>query len=328
MRVGSQHIILCILFFILFNFQSEAQTDSTLRHVGENDSLTSYQYSGQLLGVDRWGYITGHNVYTDYGWAEKYEISQNGLIKGAIGHFGGTSTSTTKNAYFNIYGVGVDGLPDKQNVIINQQILHSDLTFDGKPSIVMFDTPDSVRNEFFVSFELPDYAHNILELWTDTIYILNSLDGTREVSDLSEFGRNAVKLHILNPNGKDWHDLNSEMTQIDDNNYALHLALYPIVTFKNAVGINEFVEKSGYKLWQVGPNPAKEEINIRYTIPQKQDVMLSLINMQGKIIKEVNIQSFEGTRELKININSYPAGNYILTMRANGIRLAQQIQIQ
>ena len=73
----------------------------------------------------------------------------------------------------------------------------------------------------------------------------------------------------------------------------------------------------GFHLSQNYPNPFKEKTTIKYCIPYKTNVRLTISNSFGAIItKLVNEEKYAGTYEVEFNAANLQCGNYLLKLEA------------
>ncbi len=70
------------------------------------------------------------------------------------------------------------------------------------------------------------------------------------------------------------------------------------------------------------PNPAEEVVNITYQLVNESNVSLSLIDISGKIIEQVNYQELKGTHELELDLSDIDRGVYIINFKANNFSKA------
>jgi Secretion system C-terminal sorting domain len=66
----------------------------------------------------------------------------------------------------------------------------------------------------------------------------------------------------------------------------------------------------------VYPNPASQYASVQYGLSSKSDVQFQVLNMQGKIVHDVQLpQQAAGKHDMDLNVASMPAGFYILIMK-------------
>ena len=81
---------------------------------------------------------------------------------------------------------------------------------------------------------------------------------------------------------------------------------------ENPLGVDELLNK--VNTWQVAvfPNPATNLLNVKYTLPTDDKILISLFDLQGKLIFEVNKGNRKkGEHEESLDISILPAGQYV-----------------
>jgi hypothetical protein len=81
---------------------------------------------------------------------------------------------------------------------------------------------------------------------------------------------------------------------------------------ENPLGVDELLEK--VNTWQVTvfPNPATNLLNVKYNLPTEDNISISIFDLQGKLLLEVNkgIRT-KGEHEEILDISILPAGHYV-----------------
>lgn len=252
------------------------------------------------------GYYTGHNDYADEEFAEKYEIAGSGSVLGVIAIHDGVQGTSSMNASYKIYSVASNGLPGTQ--LATKSVSNNSIPIDGSLHTVMFSSAASVEDEFFVSFDLGDYAHN--DPGTKMIAITHTPDGTRPSSDFDVFGRNAIRWHAHGDVA--WKDYRTENFQ--SYQPAVYFSLFPIVQL-NATSVIEF-DNRGSSIGSVFPNPTSRE---GFTVPintvQGGEAIFQLFDSQGKIVVERQEVLAAGKTDYVFSDNGLLAGTYFLLTR-------------
>ena len=112
-------------------------------------------------------------------------------------------------------------------------------------------------------------------------------------------------------------------------------ALYPLKGAYNAVveapEILAKAEKEGkgaVTTLNLYPNPFSTELNVKYTLSARTNVTIALYNAQGLLVKTLLQQNQEEgayTSTFTNEVQSIPAGMYVLRVEANGGVLSQQV---
>ena len=79
------------------------------------------------------------------------------------------------------------------------------------------------------------------------------------------------------------------------------------------------------QLYDLSPNPADNTITFQYFLPKPVLATISIYDLQGKIIREINGGNFSGLITKQINIADLPAGIYYLTLNADGLIRTKKI---
>ncbi len=87
--------------------------------------------------------------------------------------------------------------------------------------------------------------------------------------------------------------------------------------FTNAPASRE-MEPSGIVV-DVYPNPAYDEINVSYTIPEKSNIEISITDMNGRIVRVFEFNAEKGSHLKNVDIEELPMGYYILSIENNNV---------
>jgi phage-related protein len=83
-----------------------------------------------------------------------------------------------------------------------------------------------------------------------------------------------------------------------------------------------------YILHQNYPNPFNPSTKIRFTVPERSDVRITLNDVLGREVSVLfNDQVEPGTREIEIEASSLSSGNYFVKMIAGSIYKIQKITL-
>ncbi|SDM70586.1 Por secretion system C-terminal sorting domain-containing protein [Catalinimonas alkaloidigena] len=239
-------LLFCLPLLLTAPVLGQAPELDTLSNLPEGTALYAPRYteSGQ------WGYLLGQNSSYRQQFAEKYEITESTLVRGVMVHLTGTFAHPDHYVEFNVYTVGVNGLPAAR--LGGKQVFYKDLDLSGEAAVIDFSTPIAVQEAFFVTFNVFDYLHGGYE--GDTLGLLMGEPGSRTEADLTHFGRNAVQAH--NHTKEDWKDFYSQnFTPI-----ATHFALFPIVDASPVTALEQAdAMANGFSLY---PNPSDGQVSL------------------------------------------------------------------
>jgi hypothetical protein len=83
---------------------------------------------------------------------------------------------------------------------------------------------------------------------------------------------------------------------------------------------------AGFSLGQNYPNPFNPTTTIEFSLPQKSEVNLSVINMLGQVVKEIASGTFEaGTHSVKLNASDIASGIYMYKLQAGNFTSVKKL---
>lgn len=264
------------------------------------------------------GYFTGHNSYGDEEFGEKYEIDGSGTVHGVIAIHAGEEGTSTFNAFYRVYSVASNGLPG--TTLVNRSIPYNDVPIDEEPYTVMFASPVSVSDEFFVSFGLGDYSHG--NPGTKKIALTHAPDGTRPSSDFEVYGRNVIRWH--SHGGPAWKDYRTE--NFSDYQPAVYFSLFPLIEL-DQMSVIAFGNQAS--IGAIYPNPTGSQ---GFYVPVNSlsggMATFQLYDITGKLIAEKNEQLEFGQNSYWFSSNEIKTGNYIIHIIIPEGRIAQKVIVK
>lgn len=315
--------LLCFIF-VAFFFQAMSQSNiDTLRNFRFDQEFASPE-SNQT--EDSWGFIFGHSDLGYNQFAEKFYFRGEGVqVQNVVAYINARAVefSDVGNANFAIYE-SEGGQPGAR--IRQKSRDYQDLRF-GHPKIsdatvINFDQPVPVEDSFYVSFELSGYNPNFFGR-EDTIGLWVLSNGGRSSSDPEQAvpGRNVVQ----DVNSTGWKSVDEAL------NWQTHFAIAPIITFTRASSSGEqaYGRKSHLQVFQPFPNPAKEELHLKYNLQQPSQTVIQVNSVNGatKFRKNIGNQS-AGTHEPTLDVSHLPAGVYLLTIYAESAMITTKVTIK
>ncbi len=82
---------------------------------------------------------------------------------------------------------------------------------------------------------------------------------------------------------------------------------------------------STIQLYDPTPNPANDKVTFQYFLPQSGNVIISIVDISGKVIKKENFEVKNGLVTSQIQINDLLEGIYFLNLEAGGIIRSKRI---
>ncbi|MBK5284345.1 MAG: T9SS type A sorting domain-containing protein [Bacteroidia bacterium] len=105
------------------------------------------------------------------------------------------------------------------------------------------------------------------------------------------------------------------------------LYLDEITVVEAPVSVNE-ISKDGVSLFQNQPNPAKNFTNISYELKKSANVKLSLFDITGRMVMNVNEGSkTSGNHKVIIDTRKLDAGVYIYSLNAEGTSISKRMVV-
>jgi len=98
------------------------------------------------------------------------------------------------------------------------------------------------------------------------------------------------------------------------------------VVIANNLNISEKV--TGLALYNSIPNPSSQETEIRYFVPQSQQLSLRLFNLLGKEVLtiEEGVKT-AGYHSIKINVEQLAAGAYFYRLQSDNQQLTKRLEV-
>jgi hypothetical protein len=91
-----------------------------------------------------------------------------------------------------------------------------------------------------------------------------------------------------------------------------------------AVEVN-FAGPSGLVWGAVGPNPAADYININFYNDRSETLLLTMSDMNGKVVIRQDISAIAGANALQLALNKVDAGSYFVSLQGANEKLTRKI---
>ncbi|MFO8231940.1 MAG: T9SS type A sorting domain-containing protein, partial [Longimonas sp.] len=96
-------------------------------------------------------------------------------------------------------------------------------------------------------------------------------------------------------------------------------------SFSEAVTIARQVTEA--ELLPTYPNPARSQATVRFAVPERQDVRITLYDMLGRRIRTVVDTNAEGRTEAQLDVSGLASGTYFLQMQTAGYTDTERITV-
>jgi 5-hydroxyisourate hydrolase-like protein (transthyretin family) len=75
------------------------------------------------------------------------------------------------------------------------------------------------------------------------------------------------------------------------------------------------------------PNPVRSQATVRYAVPNRQDVRITLYDLLGRRVQTVVNTDAEGRTEAHLDVSGLSSGTYFLRMQTEGHTTTQRITV-
>ncbi len=79
-----------------------------------------------------------------------------------------------------------------------------------------------------------------------------------------------------------------------------------------------------FEIIKVAPVPAIDFVNVRFNIPNQQEIDVQVFDIAGKLIMQQEFEAYEGTNVFRFNVTSYAAGTYFIKMTDGSVILTEK----
>jgi hypothetical protein len=74
------------------------------------------------------------------------------------------------------------------------------------------------------------------------------------------------------------------------------------------------IENDIFENFAIFPNPANENLNLKFTINKTQNIKMKLMKITGEVVYSENLTNFDGDYQKTIDVSQYSKGIYILSL--------------
>jgi len=139
-----------------------------------------------------------------------------------------------------------------------------------------------------------------------------------------------VTVHMTNVTSDYWVDNFRYKFRFEsaggNNVYLDNINIYPGSPSDNlVVGLTENGEIDGLSLY---PNPADDEVNVRFNVNASETAYVQIMDITGKIVQTNVINALEGTNLIVIGTETLAAGSYFLNLQVGGAQKNLQFVIK
>jgi len=157
--------------------------------------------------------------------------------------------------------------------------------------------PDMTKNNVDLQYDYRQLYANILKDWMDVdesvitndILFKNFIDGTADNGDTYE----------------------------------------PLELTRSVIsGNGDFISKR-FRLEAPYPNPAHDQVNIKFRINNADHVSISLLNVEGKLVSEITNKHFEyGEHTIQFDLQNISAGFYNISLKSSNLNASKKLMVR
>ena len=83
------------------------------------------------------------------------------------------------------------------------------------------------------------------------------------------------------------------------------------------------------KLYNLVPNPVKDEVRISYYLPSTSDLGLEIFTLDGQEVKSIRktAPQIAGNHSIQVPVNDLSTGTYLVVMDSDGKKISQKLVI-
>ena len=98
--------------------------------------------------------------------------------------------------------------------------------------------------------------------------------------------------------------------------------------YESDIAVNSIILPSEYILSSAYPNPFNPTTTLSFALPENQDVILQIYNLQGRVIETlVNSNMEAGYHSVQWNADSHSSGVYFLKLHAGSYVKTEKIML-
>ena len=267
-----------------------------------------------------WGYFFGTNAFADIAKAQRFDFDNNMYkVTGALVFFGGIGMVGDGEVHLSVLEVTEGGWPG--DVVTHSDTLNvSELA--GTSGDTIFATAFTFADTSFTHSQQHYISVNIANLAAtqDTLGILSSPNGCGD--GLSTFER-------LSFDPGNWYSFGG-LDAGGINELNVDLVIGSIVQFETTpTSLDPYVKKDHLTMYPAVPNPAIDELTIKFDLDRNEKILLQIYHVDGRQISSKNLgMRTIGEHAETININHLPTGSYLYGIRTESTSLMSRFVIQ
>ncbi len=264
------------------------------------DTLSNISAGENLIvpASPSWGYLSGHNSYGTYLFAEKFNRSTSSYIFGVLMNVAKAySTSSTSSIELQVWNDTLNGSP-----VYQQQVKIDDFLADTT-SFVQLDQMVNVNSTFYVGYRI-QYNQPV-----DTFALYMAAD--RGLSGLNT-------AYIFENN--QWEKFENATTGGYTSSFDIG-----VITFDSVPSaIGKLVDNNSGDI-EIYPNPVKDHFSLKADAFSGKRVTIQILDLNGKILMSKKMPLSD--KELNISAGMLKEGIYFVRLLSNNKTLTKKIAV-
>lgn len=307
-------------------FAKSVNTPTTIAITTQTSASLTINTIGSSTNCPGGGYVEGKNCIGDKQKANFFAPSTFTAVTGssitAVGFaffkdgnegVSGSANTVTVSIYNGTMASGPAGAAIATATVTLAQILAAHTNTANTVFLASIPLTSAIATPaagFFASISIPAAVG-------DTIVVANQLNPT------SNFGWQQAA-------NNSWVNMNTFWTAaFGGSTYNANLSIYPVLNGEQFIDtkVSE-LGKDGLSLSPAFPNPAKDEVNISFSLAQAGNVEIALFDVTGKQVENVKLENLQtGSHSTKIDVSSLNAGIYMYSIKANNAQAFSKLTV-
>ncbi len=237
---------------------------------------------------------SGSNTYEWSGPLAFYSTAQDPMLTSATNANNGyySCTVTASNVCKNTKVLYLDFNSCTYSVVLSVALLNFNAEKSGATSTLTWQTANEHKSEAFI--------------------IERSLDGT-QWETIGSVDANGTSSKIIG-------------YKFIDKNPVIGINYYRLKITENTGGIKYsemknlfFSKQNAVNIVNILPNPFANFLSVTYSLPNRGEVLITIMDAQGRILSSHESSASKGTNTMKFNTTNYAKGLYFITVNYNGM---------
>lgn len=239
------------------------------------------------------GYITGTNSFGDTEKATLYNASSSVKVTDALVYFAAKESVNGGSLVAYVYQFDTNATTISAGmgspVATSDPVSVGSIDTTGNYTAFHFSTPATVNGVYAVSIQVDNGS--------DTVGILSTQVGCGGNLALEKWD-DGTWVQIADPN----------------NSWGADIAMYIFSVTNDNISVNENTFAAG--TLRAFPNPATDKVNISYDLVDNFDVTIRVMDIQGRVVAEMNQSQIAGEQSVELNTAELSNGTYFYSVQS------------